>query len=118
MKKIIALLMFLTLSALCFAQANTKPPAPKENKPTYQVDPSKKLNLNLFFSLQQINDFSVIASNGLPAVEGSDLTGKQIQSMKANYKAVVDSIQMRLQNYLKVDQAKFTADTTKKYHSN
>lgn len=125
MKKFTLLATALLLCTVTFAQTKDttkKVTPPVKSKVEYQLDENKIVtiqwsmkitagNLSRYLAVEQIG--------GPTALENSDkVTGAQIQQLKKIHQSVSDTLNNNLYreytNFVKQDQAKFSADTANK----
>ncbi len=125
MKKISILIGFSMLALASYAQdkpAATPPPAPPA-KETFKIDLTKRMPVNIKLDLPayQVNDYFFFESIGPQRLSNaSDLSAGRVTEINTNHQVVKDSLQNRLgviyNSFVAGEQAKFTADTTAKYH--
>lgn len=129
MKNLTLLATALMLCTIAFAQTKdttvTKKISPPEKpKVEYKLDNDKIITVQVLMKIRvgSLNSYLAVEQAGGPeALDNSDkLTGAQIQTFKKVYQSIKDSVNMNLYrqyvNFVKQDQAKFTADTTTKKH--
>ena len=125
MKHLITIALFLCSIGTAFAQGT--PPSqskPVETKPEFKPDLNKPATIEIKLSLPgaALNDYLVYKQNGHDAIFNStQISAAQATQLEKNFNLVTDSINASIgktfQSYISLQKAKFTADTTDKYHS-
>jgi hypothetical protein len=130
---IVVIALMLLFAILCGNKASAqvkssthaKPPV---EKPTYNPDGSKLITFTVTLRLSQANDYILVESNGgpervktSPQITGIQLFGPDGKGgIIGNHQATLDSLNARLikafNDFIKADQARFTADTTELNH--
>lgn len=112
--------MLLIVGSFAMAQAPNSTPK-KEVHPGYTPTWNKSLSLQINVTVGQLNNFVFVGSKGGPqAISASDLRGYEITQYNKDYYTVLDSLGASgikaINSFIKIDQAKFTKDTTELYH--
>lgn len=133
MKKTLLLLSLIISATVLHAQTQTPPPeAKKEVHPGWVFNGEQMIeatkSFTLGFKASVLNDFIYVNTHGgVQAINDSDLPGATRKALIASYNIVytkynqvVDSLSTALvknfAEWIKKDQAQFTADTLDKYH--